>query len=330
MLNNWQPILVFIGTIFAFYLFRTILMVRIVQLSKKTKNDIDDLLVEILRTVNMPFAVVLAVLITVYYMGFDIVSQLWFYILVIFILTYQATKIVQLMFNYTVRKTHGENGAGSVQGLKFLISIAIWSGGFLIILSSLGYNITSIIAGLGIGGIAIALALQNILSDIFSSFSIYFDKPFIVGDYIVSETKEGTVERIGLKTTRLRSLRGEEIVLSNRELTNAAIENFGKLEKRRVLVNLQFEYGTKNSQLEKLSELVEKTISKISNTEFSRIHFKEFGDSGLIHELVYYINSGNYDVYVEAQHAINLALKDLFEKQKINLNYPTQKIIIKK
>jgi len=194
------------------------------------------------------------------------------------------------------------------------------------IMATLGYNVSSIVAGLGVGGIAIALALQNILSDLFSSFSIYFDKPFAVGDYIITGDQEGEVEKIGLKTTRIRSLRGEEIIVSNRELTNGIIQNFGTLKRRRVLDNLTLTYETSNKKLNKLPEALQKIIDNVQDASFDRIHFKSFGSSALEFELVYYIESNDYLDFVRIQHEVNMDMKTWFEKQKINFAYPTQTV----
>jgi len=214
--------------------------------------------------------------------------------------------------------------------LNIIIKIILWIIGLLLILSNLGINITSLVAGLGIGGIAIALALQNILSDLFSSFAIYFDKPFKVGDFIIIGKDMGTVEQIGIKTTRLRALQGEQIVISNQELTSARIQNFKKLSERRVAFELGVVYGTPDDKMKKIPELIEKIIKETKDTRFDRSHFKSFGDFALIFETVYYITSGEYLDYMNAQQEIGLKIKEKFSTEEIEFAYPTQTLFLNK
>ena len=206
----------------------------------------------------------------------------------------------------------------------------LWAIGLLLILSNLGIDVTSLIAGLGIGGIAIAFALQNILSDLFGSFSIYFDKPFKIGDFIVAGAHSGVVEKIGIKTTRLRALQGEEIVISNTELTSARVQNFKKMEKRRIVSSFGILYETPIEKIKNVKQIVKNIFDSLENTELGRIHFKELGDFSLNFEVVYNITTGDYDVYMDAQEKFNFALVEAFEKEGIGFAYPTQKVFLDK
>ncbi len=197
-------------------------------------------------------------------------------------------------------------------------------------LSNLGINVTSLVASLGIGGIAIALAVQNILGDLFSAFSIYFDKPFAVGDFITVGKHKGTVQNIGLKSTRIRMLQGEELVIPNKEITSGKVSNYRRMEKRRVAFKFGVVYETKTEQLKKIPEIITEIINQTKDCEAFRVHFKEFGDSSLNYNIVYYVTNNDYDVYLSAQQEINLGIKEAFEKAKIEFAYPTQTVYINK
>jgi len=198
------------------------------------------------------------------------------------------------------------------------------------VLSNLGVNITSLVAGLGIGGLAIALALQSVLSDLFSSFSIYFDKPFQVGDYIIVGKHSGTVEKIGIKSTRIRASQGEEIVISNQELTSARVQNFKKLKERRNTTSIGVTYETSTDKLKKIPDIIKYIIEEEKNARFDRVYFTTFADSALVFDLVYYVKSDAYSVYLETQQNINFKIKEAFEKEGIDMAYPTQTIYLTK
>jgi len=182
---------------------------------------------------------------------------------------------------------------------------------FVIVLQNLGYNISALIAGLGIGGVAVAFALQNILSDIFASFSIYFDK-------------------IGIKSTRLRSPNGQQIIISNKELTEARVQNFKRLEKRRAVYQIGVTYETPKEKLEKVPSIIKRVIDEISLAEFDRCHFKEFGDFSLNFEVSYYVKTQDYKTYLDVVQDVNLKIFDNFEKEEIEFAYPTQTIYLNK
>lgn len=177
---------------------------------------------------------------------------------------------------------------------------------------------------MGVGGIAIAFALQNILSDVFSAFSIYFDRPFEVGDFIVVGQRAGTVKKIGMKSTRVQLLQGEELILSNREATTTSIRNFKKMEKRRVEFTIRVSYETPTEKLKKIPEIIKKIIEKHELAEFEMVHFTEFGTFGLNFQIVYYIKTGDYNKYLDIQQDINFAIKVTFEKEGIEMGYQTK------
>ena len=331
--------LIFLGLLVVLKLFQVIILARLRVLAKRTKTDIDDLAIEIFASIKPPlyffvsiyFAVKALVII-------EPVSQV-INILLIIVIIYEIIRAFEKLVDFLTSKQIDKmqdsadgkrHSQAMIKALRIIIKISLWAVGLLLILSNLGVNITSLIAGLGIGGIAIALALQNILSDIFSSFSIYLDKPFQIGDFIVIGTDMGTVEKIGLKTTRIRTLQGEELIISNNELTSARVQNFKKMEKRRVAFNLGVIYGTKSEKLEKIPTLIKEIVSKVKSAEFDRCHFKSYGDFSLNFEIVYYVNSAEYQDYMEVNQLVNLEIYKKFAEEKIEFAYPTQTVFVNK
>lgn len=212
--------------------------------------------------------------------------------------------------------------------LSFITRVSIWIVVMLLILDNLGINITALVAGLGIGGIAVALAVQNVLGDLLASLSIVLDKPFVVGDFLLIGELAGTVEHVGLKTTRLRSLSGEQLVFANSDLLASRIRNFGRMYERRSLFTLGVTYQTSRDKLERIPRIIQEVIEGQSNVRFDRSHFKEYGDYALLFETVYYINSANYNEYMDIQQAINLAIFEQFEKEGVEFAYPTRTLFV--
>ncbi|HPC42306.1 MAG TPA: mechanosensitive ion channel family protein [Spirochaetota bacterium] len=212
----------------------------------------------------------------------------------------------------------------SIKGISTFINIAIWAIGSVFIIDNIGFNISAIVAGLGIGGVAVALASQAIFRDLFSYFVIFFDQPFKIGDFIVIEDKMGTIEKIGIKTTRIKSLNGEEIILSNTDLTNSRVHNYKNMDKRRVVLTIGVVYQTQPKQVDAIPGIIRKIIDSTDGVLFDRSNFKEFGDSGLIFETVYFIESSDYNYYMEKQHEINLQVLKKFNRFKIGFAYPTR------
>lgn len=211
-----------------------------------------------------------------------------------------------------------------------VLKIVLWTIGFLIFLDNMGIKISAFITGLGIGGIAIAFAAQAVLGDIFSYFSIFFDNPFEIGDLIVIGDLSGNVEYIGLKTTRLRSLTGEEVVISNTLLTSSQLHNFKRMEERRIVFKIGVTYDTPPAILEEIPSIIENIIRKVDNAKFGRCHFLDFGDFSLIFETVFYVTTGDYTVYCNTHHKINMAIKQTFDDRKIEFAFPTQTLYISK
>jgi small-conductance mechanosensitive channel len=222
------------------------------------------------------------------------------------------------------RKESDASGATTVSVLGYVVRVAVWALAVLLILDNLGFNITALIASLGIGGIAVALAVQNILGDIFASVSIALDKPFVIGDFIIVDDVLGTVEYIGLKTTHVRSLSGEQIVFSNADLLKSRIRNYKRMDERRALFTFGVTYDTPADKLARLPATVRACVEAQAKTRFDRAHFKEFGDSALVFEVVYFVLDPDYNRYMDIQHSINLALLERLRAEGIRFAFPTR------
>lgn len=214
-------------------------------------------------------------------------------------------------------------------GLASLLKIVIWTFGIIFLLDNLGFKISTVIAGLGIGGVAVALAAQTILGDLFNYFVILFDRPFDIGDFIVAGDISGTVESIGIKTTRLRSLGGEELVLANSDLARSRLHNYKRMQKRRVNFQLNVTYQTKYEQLKAIPGIIAGIVKNIQGAQYDSAYFTSYGTSALVFEIVYYVLSSDYTRYLEIQQEINLAIKQQFHQQGIEFAYPTQMLYVK-
>ena len=323
--------LVFVGFLIAFKLIQTLILSHLKKLSKKTKTDIDDTLIEIVGRLKPPFYSFLALYFAFSFLTVNTAVRNILDAALLIWIVLEAIQSLQLLVDYVLRKFAGGEGKESAaSGIRFIAKLALWSVGLLLILSNLGVNVTSLIAGLGIGGIAVAFALQNILADLFSSFAIYLDKPFEIGDFIIVGEHMGTIKKVGIKTTRIESLQGEEIIISNRELTSARVQNFKKMEKRRITFSFGVTYEISNDKLKKIPDMVKEIIGSASQAEFNRVHFKSFDDSALSFEAVYYVTTGDYNVYMDTQQEINFKIRDEFEKENISMAYPTRTIYMQK
>jgi small-conductance mechanosensitive channel len=226
---------------------------------------------------------------------------------------------------YRARKIDVDAASVTTFGaVAFIGRILMWGIVLLVALANVGVDVTALVAGLGVGGIAVALAVQNILGDLFASFSIVLDRPFVIGDFIIVGDYMGTVEHVGLKTTRLRSLSGEQLVFSNTDLLGSRIRNYKRMYERRVVFTLGVVYQTTARQLEKIPQILREIIETQEPVRFDRAHFKEYGAHSLNFEIVYWILNPDYNIYMDIQQAINLQIYARFEQEGIDFAYPTQ------
>jgi small-conductance mechanosensitive channel len=301
--------------------------------ARRTETNLDD---EILRNVRAPIFL-LAILFGLYY-GLSGIASLQAYsedfataftVGEILVVTFTITRIINVLVSWYAEQSakRGKQVSNHILFiLKKVVQVIIYVFALVIILGVFGQNLSGIIVGFGVGGIAIALAIQNILSDALTAFSIYFDHPFEIGDFIVVGDYAGTVTKIGIISTRINLLQGEELIISNKNLISTSVRNFKKLERRRIVFAVKVTYDTPIKKLKKIPKIIGKIISNTELAELDRIHFQQFGDFSLDFEVVYYITTGDYNTYMDIQQRINYGIMEEFEKEEIEMAYPTQKI----
>ncbi|WP_319561231.1 mechanosensitive ion channel family protein [Marispirochaeta sp.] len=227
------------------------------------------------------------------------------------------------------QKTGHEEDEKRIKPLLSFISFILWVTAFIFLLDNLGFNISTLVAGLGVSGIAVAIAAQGILGDLFNYFVIFFDRPFELGDFIIFDDKMGIIEKIGIKTTRVRTLSGEQLVVSNSNLVNARLHNYKRMERRRIVFRIGVTYQTPASQLVEIPGIIKGIIEEVDGTQFDRSHFQGYGDFALTFETVYYVLSPDYLIYMDVQQRINLDLFRAFEERGIEFAYPTQTLYLR-
>jgi small-conductance mechanosensitive channel len=308
---------------------------RLKKMAERTTATFDDFLIKILEKVGLP-----ALYISCFYVSAKILrlpagADALINALEMIIITFFVARIVVMLAGwgintYLAKKKQDPTVVRSFEGLLWAVKSLIWVLAVIILLDNLGYKVSTLIAGLGIGGIAVAIAAQALLKDFFSYFSIVFDRPFKIGDFIVIGDFMGTVEYIGIKTTRIRSLGGEQVIFSNTDLTDSRVRNYRLMEKRRVLFRIGVTYQTSLSQLKEIPEIIEDIIKDTKDAAFDRAHFFSYGDFSLIFEIVYFVLNSDYNKYMDIQQEINFAIKEEFERKGIEFAYPTQTLYVNK
>ena len=320
-------ILIFVIVFVVLTVFRGKLVSHIVDFAHKTTGKFDDVLAEYLESLRSPFFVVLAVYLASLPMSLPGVVNKVIYAVFLVAVVIQVVRLAEAVVMYFLTSSLTKKEQHVSAAISITLRVVLWCIGILLVLSNLGFDVTSLIAGLGIGGLAVSLALQNVFQDIFSSFAILIDKPFEEGDYIILDGgSDGTVKKIGLKTTRIQTLQGEELVVSNTELTSAHIRNFKKLKERRVLFHVGVVYNTSVTKLKKVQTLIRKAIRETDNVRIGRVYFKEMADWSLKFEVVYYVKDNEYESYLKAQQEINLGILKAFEGENIHMAFPTQTV----
>lgn len=229
------------------------------------------------------------------------------------------------------KKIEHDPSSAAALGLFYTATQAVFIVVLILIgLSNLGINISALLAGLGVGGIAVALAAQNVLGDLLASLSIVLDKPFVVGDFIIAGTEMGTVEQIGIKTTRLRSLSGEEVVLSNKDLLESRIRNYKRMWQRRVVQKFRVIYSTPAPVLEQIPGWVKEIIGRYDKLRFDRCHFANYGASSLDFEFVFFVLDSDYNVFMDFQQKVLLDIFRKFAENGVEFAFPTQSIYVEK
>jgi len=317
------------------YFLRSVVLRRLQRLAGSTETLIDDFLVEVLSATRVLLASVLSLYLASLFLelpsGLEKTVDRTVIGLMLLQCGFWATRGLDFWLRHRFKQGDAnETGAREMTRslLSFLGRVVLWSLVGLLILDNLGLNVTALIASLGIGGIAVALAVQNILGDLFASLSIAIDKPFVIGDFITVDDLMGTVEHVGLKTSRIRGLGGEQIIFSNNDLLKSRIRNYKRMQERRVVFAIGVTYDTAEPELKTIPDLIRQAIEAQSAARFDRAHFKGFGAFSLDFEAVYYVREPDYNVYMDAQQAINLQLVRDFAAHGIRFAFPTQTLHI--
>jgi len=334
---DWAiAILIAISVLVILKIVKSLIVNRLRALAIKTETDIDDLIVDLLGRTHF----ILFLLISVYFGSKtlslpdsvdNLIRSLAIIAFLMQIAIWGSAVITYCITRYAREKMKVDAAsATTISAFGFIGKWVLWSIIILLSLDNLGFDINALIAGLGIGGIAIALAAQSIIGDLFASISIVLDKPFVVGDFIIVDELMGTVENIGLKTTRVRSLFGEQIVFSNNDLLSSRVRNYKRMMSRRIIFSLGVIYQIPYEKLAAIPSMIKEIIESHDNIRFDRAHFKEYGDFSLNFEIVYYMLVPAYNIYMDTQESINLAIFKKFEKEGIEFAYPTQTLFVEK
>jgi len=334
-IQTWLVALgVTVGVLVILRLVESVLIARIQRLAKTTSTIVDDIVIGALRKTKLIYLFIVSV-----YLGSaalelpdNVGSLRWNVLIVATLLQAGIWASIGLQIwlqNYRESEEDGANRT-TMNALSFLVRLVLWTTILLLILDNLGVDVTALVTGLGIGGVAIALAVQNVLSDLFASLSIVLDKPFVNGDFIVVGELAGSVEYVGIKTTRIRSLSGEQLVFSNNDLLTSRIRNFGRMNERRVVFSLGVTYQTPADKLERIPGIIREVVDAQERVRFDRSHFASYGDFSLNFETVYYVESADYTQHMDILQAVNLAIFRRFEDEGVEFAYPTQTLFLEK
>ncbi len=335
-LRAWADALVItVSALVAFWALQRVLLPRLLRLALKTRSGLDDLVGAVLARTSLWLLAVLALYAGSLALTLPSSVAAWAGSMALAALLVQLAAWADALVGSWVkhhRERHaGGDGAANMSAVVFVSRLVLYSVVALLALDNLpNVQVTSLIASLGVGGIAVALAVQNVLADLLASLSIAFDRPFVVGDYIVVDDYSGTVEHVGLKTTRVRSLSGEQLVFSNNDLLKSRIRNYKRMQERRIAFTIGVAYETPYEKLERIPGMIKEIVEAQPQTRFDRAHFASFGDFSLNFETVYYMLDPSYGLYMDTQQAINLALLKRFAEEGIEFAYPTQTLYVNK
>jgi small-conductance mechanosensitive channel len=322
-----------VAGILAIKVLQTIVIHRLKSWAKKTASNFDDALVRLIEHSLIPILYLGTFYIALENLTLNPLMSRLISAALLIAATLIAIRLLTSIAEYFLRlywreKGENDNLRQMSKALLPAIRTVAWALGIIFVLDNLGFNVSAVLAGLGIGGVAIALASQGVLEDLFCYFAILLDRPFEIGDFIIAGDLMGEVEQVGIKTTRLRSTSGEEIVVCNKDLTNSRIQNFKRMRRRRVAFKFGVTYQTNQEQLQAIPALVERIIEDFDTTLFDRAHFSDYGEFSLNFEVVYYVHSSDYNLYMDIQQQINLRLKQELHDRGIHFAHPTQVIYL--
>ena len=319
----------------AVMLFRRVVLWRLRRWAETTTTKIDDFLIDIFRKMLVPLAYYGVFYLAAGNLNLNRFLERGFEVTGIFLLTVLVAQFLIASAKFGIRSysevaDKNTSRERALKGFMTLIRVVVWGLASVFLLDNLGFRINTVIAGLGIGGGAVRLAAQTILGALFAYFTIMFDRPFEIGDFIIVGEYMGVIEHLGVKTTRISSLGGEQIVVSNKDLTDSRVRNYKKMQRRRVVFRLGVTYQTPLAKLRGVPEVIAEIIRGIEDTAFDRAHFFSYGDFSLVVEVVYYVLGSDYTKYMNIQEQINFRIYEEFEKRKIEFAYPTQTLYLSK
>jgi small-conductance mechanosensitive channel len=326
-------VFVLIGT--SLVIIRTLLARRLAKIAARTATTADDAIVDLLRRTRYFFIVTAAVAGATVFLALPPVAlsvgRLLGTIALILQIAIWGNGLITFWFrNYAERKADTDiSSRTTIAAFSFVARGILWIMLALVALNRLGYDVTALITGLGVGGIAIALAVQNVLGDLFAALAIVLDKPFVVGDSIAVDAMTGTVEHVGLKTTRIRSVNGEQLIFSNTDLLKSRIRNFKRMQERRVVLPIGVSYDTPPDSVGRIPGMLREAVEAQQQVRFDRSHFVSYGDSALNFETVYFVLSPDYLVYANINQAVNLAVLRRFAAEGIEFAYPTRTVVLR-
>lgn len=318
----------------AMWIVKTVIISRLNAWAKQTTTDVDDFVIGLLNQVGLGTYLLVSVYIASQSLILPGSITRILHLLFVVVLTFKVIQVLQQALQFFLGKwmgrTETEDPTATVaaKNLGIIVKVVLWIGGVMFLLDNLGIDVTAAIAGLGITGIAVALAAQTLLKDTFAAFCIFIDKPFKVGDAISVDDLVGTIEYVGFKTTRVRSLGGEQLIFPNSQLTDNRVRNFKRMEQRRIVFKIGVIYQTPADKVREIPVILKQIIDSTPDTKFDRAHFLNYGDFALIYEVVYFVLKPDYLVYANAQQEINFRLMDEFAKRGIEFAYPTQQIFV--
>ncbi len=324
------------ATIAGVLLARSVLTSRLTAISRRTTNPWDDVVVSVIASTRTTLVVLGGAYAGSQSLALSPAAVLWVrgiatMALLIQVALWCTTAARGVIAVFRKRRPAEDRSTSTMfAALSVAVQALIWMLIVLLALDSLGVNITALVASLGVGGIAIALATQKILGDLFASLAIVLDKPFVIGDFVVIGEWKGTVERVGLKTTRMRSLSGEQLIFSNGDLLDSRLRNFGRMQERRVMFHVGVTYQTPRQLLERIPDMLRAAVEAQAPVRFDRAHFASYGDFAINFEVVYFVNSAEYNTYMDIQQQVNLSLHTMFEDAGIEFAYPTQTLLLQR
>ncbi|HEX5580093.1 MAG TPA: mechanosensitive ion channel family protein [Gemmatimonadaceae bacterium] len=335
-LRAWLVALgIFLGALAVLVAARWLVTRRLQQIASRTATRVDDYLVAILRRTRYFFLLTVAAAAGIQALQLpnslgELLAQLARLVVLLQLGLWANEFITLYLQRLTSRRTATDVASvTTINALAMVVRLALWVVVLLVALATFGVDVTALITGLGIAGVAVALAVQNVLGDLLASLSIVLDKPFQVGDSITVDNFTGTVEEIGLKTTRLRSLSGEQLVFSNADLLKARIRNNRRMQERRVVFGFGLDYATPPELVERVPGILRELVEAEPQTRFDRAHFQRFGTSSLDFEVVYYMTTADYAAYMDTQQRINLNLMRRLAAMDVEFAFPTQRLYVK-